>query len=168
MKACKVVDITKLSRYKQPLLLKSILIKTLTMTNAIQLLKSRLALYFSAFIISLFAACDNADDDNIKTINTAGGSSVIIANNTALISGYGSKNNEVTSRFWKDTDKVDEDNFDSNIPNQTLYRKAIDEDYLINYVYKDAQGQNQYYQFDQGSLAENGRVFYYKNGVLTF
>src|SRR5690606_4631288 len=52
--------------------------------------------------------------------------------------------------------------------NQTLYRKAIDEDYLINYVYKDAQGQNQYYQFDQGSLAENGRVFYYKNGVLTF
>ncbi|WP_417359780.1 hypothetical protein [Galbibacter sp.] len=138
------------------------------MTNTIQLLKSRLTLYFSAFIILIFTACDNGDDHNIKTLNTASGYSMIIADNTPIISGYGSQHNEFTSRFWIDTESVEENSFESIVNNQTLYRKAIDENFRINYVYKDSQGQNQYYQFDQGSLAETGRVFYYKNDFLTF
>lgn len=139
------------------------------MTNQYQFLNFRLNLYLSTFIILVFTACDNDDsDNNIQTQLTAGGYSMVLADNSLLISGYGWKHGELASRFWVDTESVDASTFDTHVPKQTLYRKAIDENYRTNYIYKDSQGKNQYYQFDQGSLAENGRIFYYKNDVLTF
>lgn len=153
---------------KQPLTPKSVLIKTLTMTNTNKFLKSRLTLSISAFIVLVFIACDNGDDHITAPLNVAGGYSIVFNDNVPLISGFGTKHEERTSRFWIDSEGVDQETYDANVPNQTLYRKAIGENYRISYVYKDSQGQNLYYEFDQGSLAENGQIFYYKNGVLTF
>src|SRR5690606_33017591 len=127
----------------------------------------RLNLYFS-FLIVLLTACSNDDENPAENQAIAGGYSIVVTDNNVLISGIESKHGTITSKFWVNAEIVDATTFDTYITNQTLYRKSIDENYRKNYVYKDLQGQNQNYQFDQGSLAENGRVFYYKNNVLTF
>ncbi|WP_417359578.1 hypothetical protein [Galbibacter sp.] len=85
-----------------------------------------------------------------------------------MISAYGSQHEIRSTRFWIESESVDENSFDTKVPIQSLYRKAIGENYRINYVYKDSEGKNQYFQFDQGSLAEKGGIFYYTNDVLTF
>ena len=119
------IQYTEDSFGKQLLVLNGILIKTLTMINQHQFLNFRLNLYLSAFIILVFTACDNDDDDNTETSVTAGGYSITLADNSPLISGYGWKHGVLASRFWVDTESVDANTFDTNVPNQTLYRSAM-------------------------------------------
>lgn len=144
---------------------------TNTKTKSHHLPNLRSNLYFSTFLIVLIllTSCNNDDDENfVKNQAMAGGYSIAVKENNVLISGFESKNRTIASKFWVNTESVDVTTFDTYIANQTLYRKSVDDSYRKNYIYKDLQGKNQNYQFDQGSLAENGKVFYYKNNVLTF
>ncbi|MDG3582995.1 hypothetical protein [Galbibacter pacificus] len=138
-------------------------------TRHLSLLKLKMHFPALVFILLFLSACQNDDENsgpNKKHI--AVGNAVSVSDHHVLISGYASENGTVHSKFWINTESSNETEFSDYIPTNTLYLKSINDHYRKVYVYKDIHGQLQNYQFDQGSLAENGRVCYYKNNVLTF
>ncbi|WP_461532674.1 hypothetical protein [Sinomicrobium sp.] len=117
----------------------------------------------------LLTACNN-DDLGFPTGNDgpyAAGYSILVEDGDVLVSGFrGQQGRDLTTSFWVNGERVDEETFTPLVKNQSTYRKAIDEKYRKVQIYRDAQGELQTYSFDQGSLAEDGKVFYYKNNTI--
>lgn len=92
--------------------------------------------------------------------------SIFINNGKLLITGYANNNDQMNSKYWVDGESVDQSSFDRFTDDGTSYREATDSKYRTVQVYKNKDGQNQKYQFDQGSLAYDGKIFFYKNDSI--
>ncbi|HUH47273.1 MAG TPA: hypothetical protein VLZ54_08985 [Arenibacter sp.] len=131
-------------------------------------LKKLLTRAFSLLFIALFLlGCDNDDDGNINAQSYANSFSVLVnANGDVLVSGFAQKNGELGNIFWANGEKVDSTVFNRLVDRGMTYREAIDAKYRKVYAHKDLNGQSQKYQFDQGSLLEEGALFYYRNANM--
>jgi hypothetical protein len=129
-------------------------------------IKSTLGKAFSLLAITgLLASCEKDDVDRNNDF-LAGGYSILVNKGNVLVSGFGSEKGEVSTKYWINGKSAGESGFTELVGNQLVYRKAVDEQYRKVYTYKDRGGQIQTYRFDQGSLAENGRIFYYKDNSI--
>lgn len=112
----------------------------------------------------LLASCKKDDYAENKGL-LAAGYSILINNGNVLVSGFRSDDGQVSSEYWINGKNVGQSEFAGLIGNQVAYRQAVDEQFRRVYLYKDRHGEIQSYQFDQGSGAEGGRIFYYKNNL---
>lgn len=96
----------------------------------------------------------------------AGGYSILVQHDEVLVSGFKSLNGTVSSKFWINGQNSDQTTFEAHLENQSSYRQAINEHFRRVFIYKNSNGALQTYQFDQGSLQEKGKIFYYKDDAM--
>ena len=112
----------------------------------------------------LFASCKKEQPTENK-YSLAGGYSIFVNGGNILVSGLKSENGQFSTKHWINGVNVDESKFNDLLGNQLGYRRAVDEKYRTVYTYKDGNGNIDSYQFDQGSGAQKGFMFYYKNNA---
>lgn len=117
-------------------------------------------------IVGFLTGCEKGE--SIKIYNaSAGGYTVMVSNGKVLISGYKSDNKgNVTTKFWVSGESANQLKFAELVENGAIYRQSVDENSKIVYTFKDQDGVLQNYQFDQGSLSNDGKIFYYKNNSI--
>lgn len=130
------------------------------MKNLKNLLNSRLYFLLIALILM---GCSNDDDGSNNTAYANSFSILVNADGDVLVSGFAQKKGELKNIFWVNGEKVDSTAFNELVDKGMQYREAIDAKYRRVYAYKDLNGLSQKYQFDQGSLLEEGALFYYRN-----
>lgn len=126
-------------------------------------LRNLLSTGLSVLLIALFlVGCDNDDPGNAESYaNTF--SIMVNADGDVLVSGFAQKDGGLGNVFWANGEKVDSTVFNGLVDRGMHYREAVDAKYRKVYVYKDLNGLSRKYQFDQGSLLEEGALFYYRN-----
>ena len=120
---------------------------------------------FTILIALTFFSCEK----NKITLDNApysGASSILVIDGKVLISGYANCEAKPCSRYWIDGVRTDSTTFNNLLTSGTIYQAALDEQYRVTYVYRNPDGNNDVYKFDQGSLLEEGRIFYYKNDIM--
>lgn len=113
----------------------------------------------------LLASCEKDDPAGNKG-PLAGGYSILVHNGNVLVSGFRSENGQVSTKYWINGENAGQPEFAGLLGNQSAYRQAIDDRNRTVYQYKDGEGAIQDYRFDQGGLAEEGRIFYYQNDSM--
>jgi hypothetical protein len=116
-------------------------------------------------IAGLLTGCEKGESIKINK-TSAGGYSVFVSNGQVLISGYISEKDNVVTKFWINGKNADQSEFEDFVENGGHYRQSVDENSRIVYTFKDQDGVFQNYQFDQGSLSNDGKIFYYKNNSI--
>ncbi len=87
-------------------------------------------------------------------------------NGKVCISGYAYNGIKYSTKYWIDDINTDATNFVNAINTGSIYRESVDEEFRTVYVYKNLIGEIEIYKFDQGSLVEGGKLFYYKNNSM--
>ncbi|MEJ2881623.1 hypothetical protein [Pedobacter sp. GR22-6] len=121
------------------------------------------ALLFLA-VIGL-AGCKKENEQQLR-FTLASGYSISVNNGNVLVNGFKNDNNTFSTKYWVNAKVSSPSGFTALVKNQTGYRQSVDDQFRAVYSYKDLNGQLQNYQFDQGSLAKGGKMFYYKNDAL--
>lgn len=116
-------------------------------------------------LIGLLASCKK-DDPMGNNGPLAGGYSILVNNGNVLVSGFRSEKGRVSTKYWINGESAEQSRFTELVGNKFGYRQAVDEKFRTVYTYKDGDGEIQSYRFDQGSGAEEGRIFYYKNNSM--
>lgn len=116
-------------------------------------------------LIALSAGCEKNDPAG-NNGPLAGGYSILVHNGNVLVSGFSSENDRISTVYWVNGEPAGQSGFTELVGNQSAYRQAVDEQFRTVYTYKDRNGEIQSYRFDQGSGAEEGRIFYYKNNSI--
>lgn len=86
-----------------------------------------------------------------------------VDNNKLLISGYEYSANRVATKYWIDSEVSDSTTFVNTLSNSSVYREPVDYYARSVYVHKKLDGELDVFKFDQGTLIDGGKVFYYKN-----
>ncbi|MBJ7880400.1 hypothetical protein [Gelidibacter salicanalis] len=124
----------------------------------------------ACFLLIIALLLTGCQSDNIDPLENnqplASAYSIFINEGKLLISGFAARDGQLNTQYWVDSEVVNQTDFENLVNNRTLYREAVDDKYRTVYAYKDEQGELQKHQFDQGSLSEDGRVFFYKNDVI--
>lgn len=129
--------------------------------------KNRFGFRFFILLTALFlVGCEN-NDDYRKAESYANTFSILVnAEGDVLVSGFAQKNGGLKNIFWANEEMVDSITFNQLVDKGMHYREAVDAKYRKVYAYKDLNSLSQKYQFDQGSLLEEGALFYYKNDTM--
>lgn len=118
-------------------------------------------------IILLLMGCSNDDDGSTNARPYANTFSILVNDKwDVLVSGFAQKNGELQNIFWVDGEQVDATAFSERVGNGMVYREAVDAKFRKVYAHKGLDGQSRKYQFDQGSLLEEGTLFYYRNNTM--
>lgn len=117
---------------------------------------------------ALFLVGCDSDNGESNTGESYGNAFSILVNTDGdiLVSGFAQKKGELQNIFWANGEQVDVTAFNERVDNGMTYREAVDAKYRKVYAYKDLNGLSQKYQFDQGSLLEEGALFYYRNDTM--
>ncbi len=121
---------------------------------------------FSLLVLIVLLTSCKKDDSTENKGPLAGGYSILVNNGNVLVSGFRSEDGRVSTKYWINGKSAEQSGFTELVGNQLAYREAVDEQFRTGYTYKDRNGEIQRYRFDQGSGAENGRIFYYKNNSM--
>ncbi|WP_407427319.1 hypothetical protein [Arcticibacter sp.] len=116
-------------------------------------------------LIALLAGCEK-DGSQRSNDPLASGYSILVNNGNVLVSGFKSNNGAFSTKYWINGQSAEQSGYNALVKNQTIYRQAVDEQFRNAYTYKGRDGVIQNYSFDQGSGAEGGRIFYYKNNSM--
>lgn len=128
-------------------------------------MKTTLTKALALFALIGLASCKK-DKQQPVFYTLASGRSILVSNGNVLVTGFKSETQKFSTKYWINGEAADQAKFTALVPNQSGYREAVDEQFRQVYTYKDANGALQNYQFDQGSLLKNGKIFYYKNNTL--
>ncbi|TYP90245.1 hypothetical protein BC792_12426 [Sphingobacterium allocomposti] len=119
---------------------------------------------FLSIFIQLLVGCKK--NGTALSGPSAGGYSILVNNGNILVSGFKSEHSHISTRYWIDGEKADQQEFTERIENQSIYRQAVDDQWRQVCMYKDRDGIIQSYRFDQGSGAEAGKIHYYKDSAV--
>jgi len=92
--------------------------------------------------------------------------SIIVNHDKVLVSGYACTDTKFRTNYWIDSINVDSVTFITSLDYGSIYKASVDELSRKVYVYKTLSGKKDIYKFDQGSLVDDGKVFYYKNNDI--
>ncbi|WP_157757624.1 hypothetical protein [Pseudalgibacter alginicilyticus] len=126
-------------------------------------MKSTIYIYY-LLIITLTCSCTNDHFEATKKYSAA--FSMNVNNNKVLVSGYVYTDNQWKAEYWVDSTNVDAVTYTSSLANGSIYNIPVDELSRKISVYKTLNGNQDIYKFDQGSLIDDGSVFYYKNNNM--
>lgn len=125
---------------------------------------------FLSLVIFIGCGKDGLDKNTIGPgagpYSLASAQSIFINDGKLLITGYVNDNGQFNTQYWVDSKPIDRPEFVKLIDNGTVFRESVDDKYRTVYSYKNLKGENQKYQFDQGSLFRDGEIFFYKNDSL--
>ncbi len=117
------------------------------------------------FFVGLLIGCEKGDP--IKNSSTsAGGYSVMVNDGAVLVSGFKAEKGKIITKYWINGESTDQSKFIDLVENGSTYRQAVDEDFRKVLTFKNHDGISHNYQFDQGSLIKDGKIFYYKENSL--
>ncbi len=120
--------------------------------------------FFLAFIGGL--VCCKKGNSNDDKGPLAGGYSILVNKGNVLVSGFRAEGGNVNTKYWVNGDNSNQATFTGLVGNQSGYRQSVDKKSRTVYTYKNLDGTLQNYQFNQGSLANEGKIFYYKDNTM--
>lgn len=121
---------------------------------------------FYIFITVTLGGCDIIGPAPEENISFSTASSIILNNGKVCISGYAYNKEVYSTKYWVDDEPTDAASFINLIPAGSYYEEAIDEAFMRASIYKNFNNEIDEYRFDQGILADEGKLFYYKNNVI--
>lgn len=164
-----------LRKSKQPLQINCIFYQRNYGMNKLSSLNTRSFRKTSCFLflsLVIFIGCgkDGLGTDIINPgegpYSLAGAQSIFINDGKLLITGSANDNGQFNTQYWVDSIPVYRPEFLKFVDDGTVYTESVDDKYRTVYSYKDLNGENQKFQFDQGSLFRDGEIFFYKNDSL--
>lgn len=121
-------------------------------------------------LIGILGSCKKVEDDKEKRQvdygNLAIGYSILVSKGNVLVSGYRADNDQYGTAYWINGESAGQTEFIELLDSQSTFRKAVDEQYRKVYSYKDRVGKIMTFQFDQGSGAGKGKMFYYNDNSM--
>lgn len=120
-------------------------------------------------IVITFIGCSKDNIEPAENIKCSEAYSIVKNNDKLLLSGYVNIDNKIRTKYWIDSLSVDSITFINSFNNGIIYNVSnVPGNNLspVTYVHISLNGEKDIYNFDQGFVENDKKIFYYKNNDI--